>query len=333
MITFEYPLWLFLLIPLFWFVLHSPLGKKNSMGLLWSFKIWKHKSYHPGPAWPIVFVWISYLSFLLMMILLILILSRPQQILKERSYLTDGSAIIIVLDVSPSMAARDMGSETRFQLAQEAINRFIGSRENDMLGLISFGKDAAIRSPLTKDYRFLENTVKQTKILEHGDGTSIGTSLALAALHLKESPSKQKYVILITDGDNNSGEIHPDASIEILRTLGIKAFVIGLGRQGNNNVVVENPYTKEVLQGFVRNAYNEELLQRIAYQTGGQFFRAETLVTFESLFQIIDSQSPHERRFKLVPVVKEQTDLLFSIILICFAVHLFVRFIILREAL
>lgn len=333
MITFEQPLWLFLFIPLIWLFLSSPFRKKNSLGLLWSFKIWKHKSYHPGPAWPLFFVILSNISFLIIIVFLVLILAKPQQILKEKSYLTDGAAIMIVLDVSPSMAARDMGTETRFQLAQQAINHFITSRENDILGLITFGRDAAIRSPLTKDYDFLQQTISQTRILEHGDGTSIGTALALGALHLKDSISKQKNVILITDGDNNSGEIHPDAAIDILRGLGIKTFVIGLGRQGNNNVIVENPYTKETLQGFVRNAYNEDLLERIAMQTHGQFFRAETLVTFESLFQIVDSQGTSERSFKLVPVIKEHTDLLFYIVMISFAAYLFIRFIILREAL
>lgn len=333
MITFEQPLWLLLFIPLIWLFLSSPFRKKNAWGLLWSFKIWKHKSYNPGPTWPMIFVFLSNLSFYLIVILLVFILCKPQHILKEKSYLTDGAAIMIVLDVSPSMAARDMEAETRFQLAQNAINRFISSRENDMLGLITFGKEAAIRSPLTKDYQFLKNTVNQTRILEHGDGTSIGTALALAALHLKQTQAKQKNIILITDGDNNSGEIHPDAAIDILRTLRIKAFVIGLGRPGNNNVIVENPYTNEKYQGFIRNAYNEDLLQRIAYQTNGQFFRAETIVTFESLFQIIDSQGTSERRFKLVPVVKEHSDLLFYVVLICYAMHLFVRFVILREAL
>ncbi|MGL4524384.1 MAG: VWA domain-containing protein [Spirochaetia bacterium] len=240
---------------------------------------------------------------------------------------------MIVLDVSPSMAAKDMGNDRRFNLAQAAIMRFIRARENDMLGIISFGKDAAIRSPLTKDYQFLEKVIEQVKILEHGDGTSIGTALALAALHLKEVRAQEKNVILITDGDNNSGEIHPDAAIAILRELGVKVFVIGLGRQGNNNVVVENPYTNEVLQGFVRNAYNEELLEKIAYRTGGQFFKAETIVTFESLFQIIDSQNSGERRFKLMPVVQEHSDFLYSFLLIIFAIQLFVRFVILREAL
>lgn len=301
MLLFDQPAWLLLIaaLPVGLYFFH---GRKRRGGLLlWSYKLWQIKTYKVKLHLPRLLSAFSYIAFWLAFVLLVFVLANPVLTKTKRIYLNQGAAVMIVMDESPSMAALDAANMSRFDRAKRAIERFINSRENDVVGFITFGKEAAVRSPLTMDYDFFMSAVRNAKIMELGDGTSIGMGLALAALHLSQSSAASKNIILITDGANNSGEIHPEAALDILMSLGIKTFVAGLGHAGQTKISFEHPSTQEHITGRINDAYDETLLRHIAAQTGGLFFRAETFAMFDTVFQALDAQESGESRVKLAP--------------------------------
>jgi Ca-activated chloride channel family protein len=332
MLLLNQPQYLLLLLfyPLLIYLFHF--RKSRGGRLIWSFKLWQQQTYLIGPRWPHIITFLSHAIFWLAATGFIIAMADPQITSTEKIYISKGSATMIVLDESPSMAARDFGAESRFESAQAAVKRFIESRENDEIGLTTFSKEAALRVPLTQDYPFLIESLERVRLMELGDGTSIGMGLAMAALHLSESSAASKNIILITDGANNAGEIHPEAAIEILASLGINTFVIGLGRPGIKNINFIDPHTGLVIDAEIDDdSYDEELLQKIAADTRGLFFRAETFTTFESAFEALDAQDTNDRRFRLSPVSTSYRSetLLAAFILALTAI--FIRTFILRE--
>ncbi|MCL2519641.1 MAG: VWA domain-containing protein [Spirochaetaceae bacterium] len=306
--------------------------KKRGGRLLWSFKLWRLKPYRLKPVAAIFLSKLSYLLFWLAAFLLVISLSGPESTTTERLYFNRGAAIMLVLDESPSMAARDIGGESRFELAKDAIRRFISSRENDEIGLISFGREAALRVPLTLDYNFLLTSLDAVRIMELGDGTNIGMALALAALHLSHIEGRNRVVILVTDGDNNAGEIHPLTAIDILNSLGVTAFTIGVGRPGVVNVSFIHPQTGVLIDGIINDAsYDEELLRRIAEQTGGLFFRAESFWGFDSAFQAVNNLERSDTRFRLITLSTAYNRQFLLVAFILALISLAIRALILRE--
>jgi Ca-activated chloride channel family protein len=331
MFFFTAPFWLIAVIPvvvlfvywLFWFRGH---------GIVWSFKIWHVKNYYTGPKWPIVLYRMALGLFWLAILCIIIALAHPQKLTKRKVYSVAGSSLMIVLDVSPSMAVRDSGDKRRIDLALFSLKKFLTSRSNDLIGIITMGKEAGLKSPLTQDYIFLNSMLDNIEVMEQGDGTSLGTGLALAALHLQQSRSEQKNIILITDGDNNSGEIHPDIAVNILKNLGIHTYVMGLGKSGSHTVMIKDPISGRSLQGIIKDAYNESILTNIAIQTGGQFFHADTSISFDSVFQILDGKDISDHRFKLMIQKHSYQNILYILASLCIGLALFIRFIMLQEA-
>jgi Ca-activated chloride channel family protein len=221
--------------------------------------------------------------------LLVVALSGPVLIEKRRNYLTRGLDLIIALDVSPSMSARDVGAATRFEAAREVIRGFAAGRENDSIGLVAFGREAALRVPPTLDHGFLFEVLDTLQVMELGDGTSIGTGIALAALHLRDSGSSEKVIVLVTDGDNNAGEISPERATEVAVALGIRIYTIGIGSEGETTLEFTDPESGRQVRGVYQGKLNEELLRQMAAVSGGRYFHSGTLGILNTVFQEIDS--------------------------------------------
>ena len=209
---------------------------------------------------------------------------------RRQDLAVEGIDIVVAFDLSTSMLAADFRPKDRITVAKEVLKSFIESRQNDRIGLVVFAGEAYTQCPLTLDYKVLEELLEQVRTGVIVDGTAIGNALATAVNRLRESEAKSRVVILITDGDNNAGNISPLQSAAIAKDLGIKVYTILIGKGGR----VPYPTGTDL---FGRTTYepveidvNPELLQQIAKVTGGAYYPATDKETLESgLHAVLDS--------------------------------------------
>ncbi len=204
--------------------------------------------------------------------LLIVAIARPQSREVGSSSKTEGIDIIMAIDVSTSMLARDFNPD-RISAAKDVASRFIVDRKSDRMGLVIFASESFTQSPLTTDKGSLQNLMTQIQCGVLDDGTAIGNGLATSINRLKESEAKSKVVILLTDGVNNSGTVMPPTAAAIAKSFGIKVYTIGVGSEGTA------PYPAQDMWGNmtyvdVNVEIDEEMLRAIANETGGEYFRA-----------------------------------------------------------
>ncbi len=231
------------------------------------------------------------------LILIVLALSRPQAIESEKELSTKGIDIVIALDVSGSMQAEDFAPENRLYVAKEEAKKFVKGRKNDRIGLVVFARQSYTQCPLTLDYDVLVSLMDEVKIGMIKDGTAVGLSIANAINRLRESDAKSKVVILITDGENNSGNIDPVTAAELAKGFGIKIYTIGIGRGGLVPFPVDDPlFGRRYVQAKVD--IDEKMLKQIADMTGGVFFRARDERSLEQIYKKIDELEKTEVKVK-----------------------------------
>jgi Ca-activated chloride channel family protein len=278
---------LLLIVPLLVYLLYY--RKARGGKISFNFSVWKGGRF-TGSATPRrVLLVITRVLFWIGFSILVIAIAGPVVIEKQRKYLSRGLDLVVVLDVSPSMSARDVGTITRFEAAREVVRDFISGRENDAIGLVIFGAQAALRVPPTFDYPFLGQALDTVQVMALGDGTAIGMGIAVAAVHLQGSNADEKVIILITDGDNNAGEIEPDRAAEVAASLGIRIYTIGIGSEGETTIQFIDPESGKEVRGVYEGKLNEDLLKRIANVTGGRYFHSGTLGILNTIFQEIDS--------------------------------------------
>ncbi len=230
-------------------------------------------------------------------LLFIVALARPQRVAAEKEYETNGVDIVISLDISGSMLAEDFKPENRMLVAKQEAIKFIRGRENDRIGLVVFARKAFTQCPLTLDYDVLTRLVEEVQIGMIADGTAIGMGLATAVNRLRDSKAKSKVIILITDGENNAGNIDPVTAAELAKTFGIKAYTIGVGRGGLVPFPVNDPlFGKRYVQANVE--IDEMTLKRIADITGGLFFRARDTQSLAQIYEKINQLEKTEIKVK-----------------------------------
>jgi Ca-activated chloride channel family protein len=176
------------------------------------------------------------------------------------------------------------------------IRQFVQGRENDQIGLVGFSEEAVLRAPATGDYPMLLETLSDVQVAGLGDGTAIGMGLSLASFHLQSSDAAGRIIILLTDGENNAGEIWPEKAAELASRLGIRIYSIGIGREGEAYMEVEDPETGKVVTGTYVGRFDEELLKDISGLSGGRYFQASSPGTLSAIFGQIDSLEKTEKR-------------------------------------
>src|SRR5574344_2056689 len=202
---------------------------------------------------------------------LIVAIARPRSSSNFEKVDTEGIDIILTMDVSTSMLARDFTPD-RINAAKDIAIKFVAERPSDRMGVVVFAGESYTQCPITTDRATLINLIKEIDCGLIEDGTAIGNGLATAVARLKDSPAPSRVVILLTDGVNNRGEITPLMAAEIAKTYGIRVYTIGVGAMGMAPYPVITPFGIEVQQ--VKVEIDEPLLQDIANQTGGKYFRA-----------------------------------------------------------
>lgn len=217
---------------------------------------------------------------------LILVLARPQTRDKWSTSSTEGTDIILALDISTSMLARDFKPD-RFEAAKNVAKKFVAGRESDNMGVVIFAGESFTAVPMTTDRSLLTNYINDIRIGMLQDATAIGDGLATSINRIKDGNAKSKSIILLTDGSNNAGNVAPVTAAEIAKKYGIKVYTIGIGRNGMA------PYPTE--DAFGRITYvdmpvviDEATLKTIAQTTGGKYFRATDNDMLARIFQEID---------------------------------------------
>jgi Ca-activated chloride channel family protein len=268
------------LVPLIaWYIfqqkkLSASLQFSTTKGFSGAPKTWKHYLRH------FIFV-----TRVLTLALLIVVLARPQSSESWENQQTEGIDIVMAIDVSTSMLARDLKPD-RLEAAKDVATQFIAGRPYDRIGLVVFAGESFTQCPLTTDHAVVTNLLRETQtgILE--DGTAIGNGLATAVNRLKESSAVSRVIILLTDGENNRGEIPPLTAAEIAKTFGIRVYTIGVGTEGTAPYPVQTNFGTRIQQVQVK--IDEETLQSIANTTDGEYFRATDNKKLQQIYEQID---------------------------------------------
>jgi len=312
MLTFEEPFYFLLLalLPLLVFLKYRWKGRGGR--LPFPLGLWQGLRFRPGIAGMRIVMGTSNLALWLTFVFLITALAGPSTTRQEKVYLSAGADIFIVLDESPSMAARDFPPDNRFSAAKDVIRRFVKGRQNDQIGLVSFGRDAALRVPLTLDYEYLLGRLDNLQVMSLGDGTALGMGLALAALHLQDSNAPQKVIIALTDGVNNAGEVQPSTAVDLIRSLNIPLYLIGIGTNAQVPLELTDPKTGMAYSGTLESGFNEDFLKALAVPPLGAYFSAGSSGSLESIFLAIDSRESATKRVK----VQVHNDPLFGAFLV-----------------
>jgi Ca-activated chloride channel homolog len=219
--------------------------------------------------------------------LLFVCMARPQfgEALEDVS--TQGVDIMLALDVSSSMRTMDFKPKNRLVVAKQVIEDFILGRKHDRIGLVVFSGRSYTQCPLTIDYSVLVQLLRQVEIGRVEDGTAIGTGLLNGANRLRSSVAKSKVMVLLTDGENNSGEVDPVTAARAAAALGIKIYTIGVGKEGEQPIEVDDPFFGKRIVA-VPTKIDEPMLRQIAGLTGGQYFRAQDPEGLKKIYENID---------------------------------------------
>lgn len=237
-------------------------------------------------GWKSRLLHLPFILRLLSICMVILALARPQTRFDEEQVSGEGVDIVLCIDVSGSMLAQDF-SPNRLEAAKEVAANFVDTRKTDRLAVVIFSGESFTLCPLTTDKAVLKTQLYgiQSGLLE--DGTAIGSGLATSADRLRTSTAKSKVVILLTDGENNGGQIPPVTAKEIAKKLGIRVYTIGVGTDGYAKIPVQSSSGAVVLQNEKVNI-DEPLLTQIADETGGKYFRAKDNQGLEGIYAEID---------------------------------------------
>ncbi|SNR57876.1 Ca-activated chloride channel family protein [Maribacter sedimenticola] len=274
--------WLFLLLPLAiaWYIFKQ---KEQTASLrISSLKGFGQNSLLPKLK-PLLF-------FLRLMALsaIIVAMARPQtEDISTRTKTTKGIDIVMAIDVSSSMLARDL-KPNRLSALKEVAADFIKKRPNDRIGLVAYAGEGYTKTPITTDKAIVINALSEISYGQLEDGTAIGMGLATSVNRLKESKAKSKIIILLTDGVNNSGFIEPQTAADLAIEFGIKTYTIGLGTNGNALSPVSYNADGSFRYGMRQVEIDEALLKEIAQATGGRYFRATDNESLEEIYDEIN---------------------------------------------
>ena len=259
---------------------------------------------------------------------LILAIARPRSSQDFEKVNTEGIDIILTLDVSTSMLARDFKPD-RINAAKDIAIEFIAQRPSDRMGVVVFAGESFTQCPLTTDRATLINLLKEVETGLIEDGTAIGNGLATAVARVKDSPAKSRVIILLTDGVNNRGEIAPQMAAEIAKTYGIRVYTIGVGAMGLAPYPVLTPFGIDIQQ--VKVEIDEPLLQQIASETGGKYFRATDNTKLLEIYGEINKMEKSRTTVDSFPVYKELFMKFALIALAAFVLELLFRLFVIKR--
>lgn len=302
--TFAEPLWLLLLLLLPWLIYRYRRAARQRHVTL---QVSRQTAMKGVKTW-VVYArsWLQAVRWLVL-VLLIAAMARPQLLWYEDQTEAEAMDILLVMDISPSMLTRDFTPD-RLSVAKKVANDFVTRRPFDRLGLVAFSGGAFTQCPLTNDRRLLQGFINNLQVGRLPDGTAIGMGIATAIHHLKDSPSPGKVVIVLTDGENNSGEIGPIQAAEMARALGVRVYTVGIGTEG----VVLSPSRRNYDGSYAfaqrEMHFDSTLLSEVARLSKGRFYRAYSSQDLRAIYAQIDEL---EKAKITINKVEQKTELFF----------------------
>jgi len=265
---------------------------------------------------PVFLLTLAYISF-------IVALARPQTAFRLNNVEVEGVDIVLALDISGSMKAMDF-RPNRLEACKKVAEEFVSGRPTDRIGLVVYAGEAYTQCPVTSDHNTLLGLLQKVRFDIIDDGTAIGDGLGTAINRLRESEAKSKIIILLSDGVNNSGYIDPYSAAEIARNMGIKVYTIGVGTTG------KAPFPTPYGNIMVDTDIDEHLMQTIAHETGGKYFRATNNDKLKAIYTEIDKM---EKTILNETIFENKADGFFPFLLvgvILFIVYLLLRYTVFR---
>lgn len=260
--------------------------------------------------------------------MVIIAIARPRSSSKMEKVDTEGIDIVMAMDVSTSMLARDFTPD-RISAAKDIAIEFISQRPTDRMGIVVFAGESYTQCPLTTDRATLINLMKEIETGLIEDGTAIGNGLATAVARMQGSDAKSRVIILLTDGVNNSGEITPQTAADIAKTYGIRVYTIGVGANGTAPYPVMTPWGVQMQN--VEVEIDEDLLKNIAETTGGRYFRATDNTKLSEIYSEINKMEKARTTIDSFPVYKELFMRFALVALACLLLEAFLRLFVIRR--
>jgi len=331
MLSFEHPFafLLILLIPLYFVA--------RKIGFLQTFSFpqilsdwngnhfgWKNKTFSFFRLCSKILFFIAYTFF-------IIALASPLVHHQEKVFVSKGAEIFFVLDTSPSMAALDIAGGTRLDAARTAITTLIKQNPGADYGLVAMGSQAAVLVPATGDKNYFFERMAAIKIAELGDGSAIGTGISSAVYHLSHSDSPKRCIVLITDGENNAGSVHPNTAARLAKENGIILYVLGLGTSGSVPLEYIDPKTAKLVSGSFTSSFDSMSLVKLASIADGAYFSAENATELSAALDTVARLESVSQKFFLKSTDKKYFREFLFIAMLCFAFAWVIKRILLRE--
>ena len=250
---------------------------------------------------------------------------------QEKVYTSLGTDIVFVLDTSPSMSAKDMDGIQRLEAAKNAIYTLSNKRDGSRYGLVALGSNAAVLVPPTNDLNFFSERLTSISAGVLGNGSAIGDGLSTAVCHLVSSSAPKKCIVLLTDGENNAGEIHPETAAQLASDNDITIYVVGIGTKGKVPIEYTDPATGKLYSGYLDSNFNPASLKKIASISKGKYFEAQTLDELSGILSTVSKAETVSQNYTYRTVNHLFYKQFLTVALILFILAWFIRRVILKE--
>ena len=237
--------------------------------------------------------------------LVVVALAKPVVYYQKKIYTSKGTDIFFVLDVSPSMSAKDMGGISRFDSARSMIKNLVQENDGTSYGLIAVASDAAVIVPPTTAYDIFFSRLASLTIGSLGDNSAFGTGISSAVYHLSTSSAPKKCIILVTDGENNAGAVHPETAAELASKNGIVIYTIGIGTRGTVPLDYVDPNTGKVYSGYLQSNFDSVMLKKLASISNGKYYEAQTVGELASALSVIARNTDVAQSYYMQTTSKE----------------------------
>ena len=235
-------------------------------------------------------------------------MARPQWGTRQVSVLTEGVNLVLAVDISESMAALDFkqGGKlvNRLEAVKTVINEFISKRSGDRIGLVVFGTHAYTQLPLTRDYNTISAVLERLEIGAAGKSTAVGDAIGISLKRLEDIKSKSNIIILLTDGQSNTGELSPQTATEIAVQKGVKIYTVGVGSKGKAPFLIQHPLLGERYI-YQHVDFDEDTLKFISKETNGIYFRAKDSKSLQKIYDTIDELEKTKVKVKTYDAYRE----------------------------
>ncbi len=333
MIVFQNPFvfLLLFLIPLYYILKKINLFSQPKIPL--TFSDWDGQGFEWNPLSDSVLRIISKITFIGGFVFLVISLSNPTIENQERVYTSRSSEVVFVIDVSPSMASLDIAEGTRLDAAKKAIDLLVSENQGTAYGLVACGTEAALLVPPTMDRSVFFTRLEEMQIGELGDKTSLGLGISTAVYHLLSTYAPRKSIVLLTDGDNNAGAVHPETAANLAKEYGITLYVAGIGTRGSVPIEYVDPESGKMYTGYLDSTFDNSILRNLANITDGKYFTVETLSSLSQALETVTVESSIAQSYR----IKQTSTLLYAqtlfISLLLFSITWLVSRLLLREVL